>query len=398
MIFTLTQRMLLEPDKRVLAKFLFNFAWHGRRSMAVYRRRVKRGLRAPAFLFISVTDRCNLDCQGCWVSASDPCREWALDDLDAVITEFKNENKTRFFGLLGGEPLLYPHLMDIVARHPDCYFQVLTNGTLLDDAVAAEFRRLGNVTPLISIEGSPAVSDERRGGREVHQRSMDALAACRRQRLIFGVATSLCRSNVDDLLCEAFVRDLIARGAHYLWYYIYRPVGPDPHPELALAEEDILRMRRFLVESRHRFPIMLIDAYWDADGNAVCPAAEGISHHLGPGGDLEPCPPVQFSRENFRDGRDLNALFQESEFLEGFRRTAAEQGRGCLLLENPAALHRFLQEAQARDTSGRGAGLREIGALRPRAGHSMFGQEIPETHWLYRWAKKRWFFGFGAYG
>lgn len=394
----LTKRMLLEPDKRVLAKFLYYFAWKGQRSMAVFKRRVARGLRSPAFLFISLTDRCNLRCRGCWVTPADPCREWALDDLDAVITEYKKENQTRFFGLLGGEPLLYPHLTEILARHPDCYFQVLTNGTLLDDTVAAGFRRLGNVTPLISIEGNPAVSDERRGGHDVYQLAMAALAACRRQRLIFGVATSLCRNNIDDLATETFIRDLIQRGAHYLWYYIYRPVGPEPSPELALEADDILRLRRFLVESRSRFPIMLIDAYWDADGNAVCPAAEGISHHLGPGGDIEPCPPIQFSCENVRDGQSLNTLFQQSTFLQRFRETAADQGRGCILMENPDVLHDLLKTANARDTSGRGSGLPEIDAMCKKAGHDMPGKEIPEKHWLYRFAKKRWFFGFGAYG
>jgi hypothetical protein len=33
-----------------------------------------------------------------------------------------------------------------------------------------------------------------------------------------------------------------------------------------------------------------------------------------------------------------------------------------------------------------------------RAGHHLPGQEIPEKHWAYRFAKKHWFFGFGAYG
>jgi MoaA/NifB/PqqE/SkfB family radical SAM enzyme len=39
--------------------------------------------------------------------------------------------------------------------------------TLLDDAVAARMRELGNVTPLISIEGVGEAGDERRGGRDV---------------------------------------------------------------------------------------------------------------------------------------------------------------------------------------------------------------------------------------
>ena len=99
--------------------------------------------------------------------------------------------------------------------------------------------------------------------------AMAAIEACRRQRLFFGVASSLCKNNLDDLLCDAFLEDMIRRGALYAWYYIYRPSGPDPAPDLALDAADILRVRRFLVEARRRHPILIVDAYWDADGRAL---------------------------------------------------------------------------------------------------------------------------------
>ncbi len=398
MILQLTRRMILETDTRILLKFLWNVGWKGRRAVAAFKRHVAEGLRSPAFLFISLTDRCNLSCQGCWVTPAEPGRQLSGEELDRIITEYKTQNKSSFFGLLGGEPLLYPELMPILAAHPDVCFQILTNGTMLTDQVAAEFRRLGNVTPLISVEGSPSISDVRRGSQNVYQRSMDAIDACRRQKLITGVATSVCKSNIHDLATESFISDLIARGVHYVWYYIYRPVGPEPTPELALDEEDILNLRRFLVDARCRFPIVIIDAYWDADGKALCPAVEGMSHHIGPGGDIEPCPPLQFSTDNIRDGKSLNSLFQNSAFLEEFRRTAADAGRGCILLESPETLHEFLNSAAPRDTTGRGTGLQEIAAMRKRPGHNLPGREIPEKHWLYRVAKKHWFFGFGTYG
>ncbi len=398
MIVSLAKRMIVEPDPRLLFKFMFTLGWKGCRSMAAFKRRVARGERSPAVLFISLTDRCNLACKGCWVTPGQPSRELAPEALHAMIGEWKRENRSHFFGFLGGEPLLYPHLMAVLARHPDCYFQVLTNGMLLDDTVAATFRRLGNVTPLISIEGDQQTSDIRRGANDVWRRGMAALEACRRQRLIFGVATSICKNNLEALASETFVADMIARGAHYLWYYIYRPVGPDPAPELALDEADILRLRRFLVEARCRFPIILVDAYWDADGRAICPAAEGISHHIGPGGDIEPCPPVQFSCENIRDGQSLNALFRNSTFLEQFRRQAAATGRGCILLSDPKGLCDILHTANATDSSGRGTGMRELSTMTQRPCHDLPGREIPEKHWLYRFAKKRWFFGFGTYG
>jgi hypothetical protein len=62
------------------------------------------------------------------------------------------------------------------------------------------------------------------------------------------------------------------------------------------------------------------------------------------------------------------------------------------------ALRELLVREQARDTTGRGTGMNELDALQSRQSHHLEGVSIPEKHWLYRFAKKRWFFGLGAYG
>jgi MoaA/NifB/PqqE/SkfB family radical SAM enzyme len=346
---------------------------------------------------ISVTDRCNLRCQGCWVTAAEPSREMSVEDLDAIIVQTKRQG-SYFFGILGGEPLLHRGLFDVLAKHPDCYFQLFTNGTLLTDEVAARLRRLGNVSPLVSVEGLERVSDVRRGGQDVYARAMAGLDACRRHRLLTGVATSVCASNFEDLVSERFVRAVIAKGVHYLWYYLYRPAGPNPCPELALDADRIVALRRFMVDGRMRYPIILVDAYWDHEGRALCPAAVGISHHIGPGGYLEPCPPIQFAAERAGAGRDLAAQYGDSAFLASFRRMAATQSRGCVLLDRPGELRAFVERQGATDSSGRGTGLAELAAMTPHADHHQPGREIPERDFFYRFAKKHWFFGFGAYG
>ncbi|MBV5333418.1 radical SAM protein, partial [bacterium] len=76
-----------------------------------------------------------------------------------------------------------------------------------------------------SIEGSGVVSDERRGSQGVFDKSMRGLENCLKAGLITGVATSVCQTNIDDLLSEKWLRELIRLGAHYVWYYTYRPVG-----------------------------------------------------------------------------------------------------------------------------------------------------------------------------
>lgn len=393
----LAKRMLTEPDKRLLWKFVYNFGYKGMRSIERFQKRLKKGEYFPAFLFISVTNACNLACQGCWVTQSNPPKEIAPDTLDNMIRESKAQG-SYFFGILGGEPLLYEGLFDVFEKHPDCYFLLFTNGTMITDAVAKEMRRIGNISPLISVEGLEEVSDVRRGGDRVYEQSMMGLANCTKNRLVTGVCTSVCKSNIDDLATEKFVNDAAALGAHYLWYYIYRPVGPKPAPELALDANEVKRLRRFIVDIRLKAPIMVVDAYWDGAGNALCPAAVGMANHISPDGYVEPCPPLQFARENIGDGTGLYELFNNSEFLARFRTMCTKTTRGCIIMECPEKLSAFINEEDAVDSSGRGTLLEELDGMCPCGSHHQPGEEIPERSWAYRFAKKYWFFGFGAYG
>ena len=226
---------------------------------------------------------------------------------------------------------------------------------------------------------------------------MAGLAHCRENRLVTGVATSICQSNIDDLATPQFVQRAADFGAHYLWYYIYRPVGPNPTPELALDSKQIIDLRRFLVDARRGAPLMIVDAYWDDQGNAMCPAAVGMATHITPDGWIEPCPPLQFAKENIGDGTGLKDLFNESEFLKKFRRMSADTTRGCIIMEYPDVLADFIRRENAIDSSGRDF-FGELSAMCPCGSHDQPGQEIPERSWAYRFAKKNWFFGFGAYG
>lgn len=397
MNLSLALRMCRDVHPRVLWKFLVNGGLRVNRAMRLHRRRAQRGVVFPPFLFISVTNACNLACQGCWVSPTTPPRELPPDTLDRILRDGKRRGSF-FYGILGGEPLLHRGLFDVLARHPDAWFLLFTNGTVLTEAHAAAMRRLGNVGPLISIEGDAQTSDVRRGGESVLSRSLDAIDLCRRHGLVIGAATSLCRSNVDDLAATPFALDLARRGVHFLWYYLYRPVGPRPCPELALSADQIRRVRQFLVESRSRLPLLLVDAYWDHEGRPLCPAVAGISHHINPNGDIEPCPPIQFALDHVDDSPDLFDTIAGSRFLADFRRVIGQTTDGCILLDNPEALSAFLRERGARDSSGRGTAAEELAAMSRLPDHAMPPPPIPETHPLYRLAKKRYLFGLGSYG
>lgn len=396
MLLALTKRMLTEVDRRALWKFAWNFGFHGLRAVQRFKRRLRTGVHFPPFIYVSIINSCQLRCQGCWVDVDAPRQMITLDEMQRLIAEARRHGN-RFYGLLGGEPFLHPQLFEILESHPDCYFQIFTNGHLLTDEAARRLRAIGNATPLISIEGSEAVSDERRGRSSVLARTLTGLENCRKHKLLFGVATSVCQTNFD-LVSEAWLRRLIELGVHYVWFYTYRVVGPQPTPTLALSREQVRHLRDFTVAMRGRLPIGIVDAYWNDRGEALCPMAIGISHHVGPGGHVEPCPIIQFATENIRDHDSLYDLLTRSEFVRDCRETAAATTRGCILLERPDVVRELVRRHAAADTTQRATGLAELEALVPRGSQHDPEHQVPEEHWLYRFAKRHWFFGFGAYG
>jgi MoaA/NifB/PqqE/SkfB family radical SAM enzyme len=395
MIPRFAMRVMAEIDPRLLAKFAYTCGVKGIHSVELHKRRLKRGEYFPPFLFLSITSSCNLRCQGCWADVEGPGRRLETSDVNRVIDQAK-EHGNCFFGILGGEPFLHPGLFDILAAHRDCYFMLFTNGHFITGEVAARLRRLGNVSPLISIEGSESVSDERRGGQSVFSRTLAGLENCRRNKLIIGVATSVCQTNLE-MVSEDWLRKLISMGVHYAWYYTYRAVGPNPVPHLALTPEQMLQVRRLIVRLRTQLPIGIIDAYWDDQGVALCPMATGISHHIGPSGDIEPCPIIQFAKDSIHDEGSLFDVMTRSKFLGDFRKTAAGATRGCVLLERPDLVAEVVARHGARDTTQRQQALEELHSFLPHASQHSPGNEMPEEHWMYRFAKKHWFFGFGAY-
>ena len=241
------------------------------------------------------------------------------------------------------------------------------------------------------------MSDERRGKKDVLNKTLRGLRNCLDQKLLTGVATSLCQTNIDDLLSVEWLQKLIDMGVHYTWYHTYRPVGPKISPELAQRPEQNTQVRRFVTGQRAKMPIAIVDAYYDHNGKALCPMATGISHHVSPTGAIEPCPIIQFATENIKDERGIYETFTSSAFLKDFRDTAARHTRGCIVLERPDLVKALALKHGATDTTVRQTAIAELDSMTPRTSQWVPDEEIPEQHWMYKIAKKFFYHDFGVY-
>ncbi|MDR1964002.1 MAG: radical SAM protein [Planctomycetaceae bacterium] len=388
-------------------RLLFKAAWlwcfKGFFALRAFNKRNKRGILFPPFLFFSLTNACNLRCRGCWVTSEQ--ERTILPDLLPVdkmerVIKIGQQHSVYFYTLLGGEPFLTSTMWELIEHHPEAYFQVITNGQFLDTNNVRRLKNLGNVSPLVSIDGFETENDARRGSGTF----INAVNGCRelhRQKLLYGVATVVTAQNFDQVLTEVYVRQFIELGAMYLWFYVYRPVGTDS--DLAVDREKLLELRQRLLRLRRKMPIILIDTYWDAQGRAVCPASKGMAFVVGAKGSIEPCPPLTVARNFLNDNEgDFYKTINESQFLRRFQQFIRDQydgerSQGCVLIDRPQELAGFFRQEQIVDLSGRDF-LAELDAATPKTSHFLPGEEIPENYWVYRLLKKTLFFGMGAYG
>ena len=218
MYLRLAKRFLFETDKRLLAKAAWILGVKGLLRVHRHKRRLKRGEFFPPFLYLSVINSCNLRCQGCWVDVAAKQEKIEVDAVNETIRQAKAKGNS-FFGILGGEPFMHKDLLEIFRQNRDVYFQVFTNGHFITDEVAAELKRCGNVTPLISVEGTEIISDQRRGRDGVLNQTMKGLETALKHNLLVGVCTSVCKTNLDDLVRDAWVDRLIEKrkGKGYVY-------------------------------------------------------------------------------------------------------------------------------------------------------------------------------------
>jgi MoaA/NifB/PqqE/SkfB family radical SAM enzyme len=391
----LVKRLWKQSDRKCLYKLTVNLGIKGVIGFRRFQKRKKKGIHFPAFHFISVTDDCNLRCQGCWVTGKSRKNRMDAEVLNRVISESKQQGSC-FFGILGGEPLLYKPLFEVFRNNSDCYFQLFTNGTLITREIADEIRMVANVTPLISFEGDEAGADIRRGGENIYRRTIEAVKHCTAAGLFTGVAISVCKSNINMALSESFIKMLIDEGVAYLWYYIYRPAGSEPCYELALDLEEINTLRKHMVQARSKYPIIIIDAYWDHEGRPLCPAATGLSHHINAAGYIEPCPVIQLSADSI-NGQKLTSIYDQSAYLKDLHGALTVKTKGCILMDDPSWLAEFAEKHNVIDSSGRGNEFQRLKNSPVVPSHGS-ADVVPEQGFMYRFAKKHAFFGLGSYG
>lgn len=209
------------------------------------------------FLFLEITQRCNLSCRHCGsdctadVTRPDLPAGRILEVLDGIRQNYDASRIT--VGLSGGEPMLYPNVFGLGRAIADLGFPwgMVTNGWAWTPEKVEAADRAGMCTITVSLDGPREAHDWLRGRTGSFDR------ACAALRMLAGaewlqaldVVTCVHRRNLHQLDAT---RDLLQELGVRSWrLFTVSPIGrAETDPELHLHREEYRHLMRWIADRR----------------------------------------------------------------------------------------------------------------------------------------------------
>lgn len=313
----------------------------------------KYGHNIPWIILMDPTSSCNMHCTGCWAAEYGHKLNLSFEDLDSIVTQGE-ELGIYFYMMTGGEPLMRKDdILRLAEKHDKCAFHLFSNGTLVDQDLCEEMKRVGNISLSLSVEGFEEVNDLRRG-KGCFNKVTHAMDLLKSNGLIFGTSICYTSKNYKTVTSDEFLDFLISKGVRYSWYFHYMPVGKDASTDLLVSPEQREYMYHRIREIRAAEggkPIFVMDFQNDAEYVHGCVAGGKFYCHINTNGDVEPCVFIHYSNANIHDKSLIECLDQPL-----FR--AYQQGqpfnenplKPCPMLENPECLQALVKATGAVST------------------------------------------------
>lgn len=338
-------------DRNLRNRILCNYVGNSILATASHRGQIKakEGFNVPFTILIDPTSDCNLRCEGCWAGGYAKHDELEPELLDRILDEAKDLGIYSIV-MSGGEPFVYPYLLDMAAVHDDMVFMVYTNGTKINDAVADRLKELGNIVPAFSLEGWAEETDARRG-QGIFNKIVAAMDRLRERKVLFGASLTITSKNVETVTSDEFIDFLIHQGVKFLWTFHYIPIGRAPNVDLMIRPEQRAYLAERIPNLRKHKPLPIADFWNDGELTNGCIAGGNSYFHINARGDVEPCAFVHFAVDNIRD-KSLKDILNSQFFAEYQKRQPFSDNmlRPCPIIDNPQALREIVQAAGARGT------------------------------------------------
>ena len=349
-------RVIDETNPHYAHMMLLNLGYEAffRGTKTIRANREKYGCNIPWLILFDPTDACNMHCVGCWSGTYGHKNNLSFEDMDKIVTEGKALGSYLYM-MTGGEPMVRKDdIFKLAEKHNDCFFGIYSNSTLITEEVCQKVQELGNITFMLSIEGTPETNDGRRG--EGHyEKVMKAMDLLKKYGIVFGTSICYTRANIEAVTNDDFLNFIADKGARFGFYFHYMPVGNNAAPELMPTLEQrkaMIERIRYVRSNKCNMGFYPMDFQNDGEFVGGCIAGGRNYFHINAQGDAEPCVFIHFSNTNIHENSILemlqSPLFMEYHKGQPFNRNHL---RPCPMLENPKLLREMVERSGAHGTN-----------------------------------------------
>lgn len=311
------ERVVKEAIKATLKNpresvFMLKFAKATRAASNKRREAEDNGEHIPPFLIASITSKCNLHCAGCYsrcnhaTTDAEPVSQLTSEEWLKIFDE-ADELGISFILLAGGEPMLRRDIIEAAGKKQNILFPIFTNGTFIDEKYFALFDKCRNLVPIMSIEGSKEITDNRRG-KGIYDKLIANMEEFRKRRLIFGASVTVTTQNYKEVTSDEFLNSLSYRGCKAVIFVEYVPVTEESS-ELAPSDTEREYLMNEIQRLREERPEMVYIAFpGDEKSSGGCVAAGRGFFHINSHGGAEPCPFSPYSDVNIKSSSLREAM------------------------------------------------------------------------------------------
>ena len=267
---------------RVRASFLRSY-------LRIYNAKINRDGRHGSIV-MEITKRCNQQCPHCY-SQAQRNKSMSAKTIKQIVKLVRYNYKHIF--ITGGEPTLDKRVLSIAKANPDIIFFMFTNGGPINQAYARKLSAVGNLIPVLSIDGNSHKQHDYFKGAGSYQKLLKAIKILNAAKIPWGYLSMVTNLNARQVLSKKFVKTMKNKGAILARYLEYIPVGQCAQAKLVPTAKTY-----YLMEKRKRQIIQDSEIYmqetlqnkclglifFDVDGNIkCCPFFHYAKHNIAQG-------------------------------------------------------------------------------------------------------------------
>lgn len=272
---------------------------------------------------LQITERCNLHCKHCFVSSVCNGSDMELDlILNKIIPDFVKNNISKVT-LTGGEPFLYPHLIEVVEafRNNEMSVCICTNASLVTPDFINRIKEFGGVHFNVSLDGFSNYSHGKFRGNdsaELFNHILNNIKLLGSANMLNGIlVTPNIYASIEEYkeICQ-FAKN---NGAKYVLFNPLSEFGRgEKSVSLSYTENQMIELRKAVeVYSDNEFETVFIRF---PNSNSMplnkCPAGDII--YIFTNGDIAYCPYMVFAAKNNSSKYDYHDFVMGNIFSSNF--------------------------------------------------------------------------------